>query len=223
MFSFTILCYDHPMNIQILSALNWRYATKLFNTEKIVSEEDLNTLLEAARLAPTSQGLQPWKAFVITNKEIREKLKIAAYNQPQLTSASHIIVFASRKTLDEKYIESYLNIVRRIRNQKEEDVAGYKKMLMGSIAGKTQQEMQAWNGRQTYIALGFLLETAAIMNIDACPMEGFDTAKFDSILELEKTDYASVVMVAIGYRAEEDKYARAAKVRRSTEDLFIKI
>lgn len=210
------------MNQSIQSALHWRYATKKFNTEKKISDVNINKLLESARLAPTSLGLQPWRAYVITDKNIREQLKAVAWNQPQVSDASHLLVFTVRKTIDEKYIDAYLEEVMRVRNQKNEDVNDYKKMLMGSV-NKTPQQIKEWSGRQAYIALGFLLETAALMEIDACPMEGFDTFKFDTILELNKTDYTSVVMAAVGYRSDDDKYAKIPKVRRCNEELFVKI
>lgn len=211
------------MNKNIQTALEWRYATKLFDANKKVSTNEIDLLLEATRLAPSSLGLQPWKAYVVTNKEIRSKLKIAAYNQPQVSDASHLVIFTARKDISEKYIDSYLATVKKVRNQKDEDVAGYRKMLLGSALGKTEEQIKEWCARQAYIALGFLLETAAIMQIDACPMEGFDTNQFDTILGLDKTDYASVAMVAIGYRSESDKYAQAPKVRFCKDELFTKV
>ncbi|MCX6732757.1 MAG: NAD(P)H-dependent oxidoreductase [Candidatus Roizmanbacteria bacterium] len=211
------------MNKIISSALNWRYATKLFNPDKKVSNSDLNALLEATRLAPSSLGLQPWKAFVISNKEVRQKLKAAAWNQPQVSDASHLVIFTTLKRVTETYIDSYLNKVLEIRNQKKEDVEGYKKMLLGGTVGKSSDEMKAWTARQTYIALGFLLETAALMKIDACPMEGFDTAQFDKILGIDASEYTTVVMAAVGYRNDDDKYATVPKVRFCKEELFIQI
>jgi nitroreductase len=211
------------MDKQIQTALQWRYATKLFNPNKKISDVDMNMLLEATRLAPSSLGLQPWKAYVVTNKVVREKLKIAAYNQPQVSDASHLVVFTARKVIDEKYVDSYLETVMKVRNQKIEEVEGYKKMLMGSTSGKTLEQTKEWTARQAYIALGFLLETAAMMEIDACPMEGFDTNQFDKILGIDKTDYASVAIVAVGYRSENDKYAKVTKVRFCKEEIFKQI
>jgi nitroreductase len=208
------------MNTSILPALQWRYATKGFNPEKKVSESELNSLLEAARLAPTSLGVQPWKAYVVTNKEVRAQLKSAAWNQPQVSDASHLVIFTVRKTIDEAYVDRLMKIVAETRNQKLEETNGYKQMILGSIKGKSSAEIKEWSARQAYIALGFLLESAALMSIDACPMEGFNTAQFDKILGLDKTEYTSVVMAAIGYRSEEDKYAKAPKVRFCKEELF---
>lgn len=211
------------MNKNIQSSLQWRYATKLFDSDKKLSDSEIDSLLEATRLAPSSLGLQPWKGYIITNKEVRAKLKAAAWNQSQVSDASHLIVFASRKDMSETYINAYLKNIASVRSQKIEDLEGFKKMIMGSTAGRTPEQIKEWNARQTYIALGFLLETAALMNIDACPMEGFDTKQFDTILGIDKSEYASVVMVAVGHRSEEDKYARATKVRLCREELFIRV
>lgn len=208
------------MNAQIQSALNWRYATKLFNPSKKVSEKDMNSLLEAIRMAPSSLGLHPWKAVVVTDPEVRKQLRAAAWNQPQITDASHLVVFASRKGLDEEYVDSYLKVVTDTRKQKIEDVQGYKQMIMGSFAQRTPEGIKEWNARQAYIALGFLLESAALIQIDACPMEGFDTAQFDKILKLDTSKYGSVVVTAIGYRSDEDKYALAPKARFSQKEVI---
>lgn len=208
------------MNTQIVTALKWRFATKLFNPDRSVCGSDLETLLEAVRLAPSSLGLQPWKVYVIANKDIKEKLKVAAWNQPQLTDASHIIVFATRKNIDESYINLYLEEVMKVRKQTKEDIAGYRKMIVSSTLGKTQEQLKAWNDRQVYIALGILLESAALLKIDACPMEGFDSNQFDEILGLNKTEYSSIVIAAVGYRSEKDTYAFAPKVRFEKERLI---
>lgn len=209
------------MNTQIIDALKWRYATKQFDTEKKVSDSDMDTLLEAMRLAPSSQGLQPWRAYIITDKKIREQLKTAAWNQLQLTDASHIVVFTARKNIDETYIDSYLKEVIKQRGQKWDDIQGYRTMLLGSINGKTPEMLFQWNARQAYISLGVLLETASLMKIDACPMEGFDNSQFDTILKLKDAEYSTVVIAALGYRSQNDKYAMAKKVR-FPKDMIIK-
>lgn len=211
------------MDTHIIDALKWRYATKQFDTEKKVSDLNMETLLEAMRLAPSSQGLLPWRAYVITDTEIRKQLRAAAWNQPQLTDASHLIVYTARKNIDESYIDTYLKEVIKQRNQKWEDVQNYKKVLLGSISGKTPKELFEWNARQAYISLGFLLETASLMKIDACPMEGFDNAQFDVILKLGETEYKTVVVAALGYRSISDKYAKAPKVRFPEEETIRKI
>lgn len=211
------------MDTQIINALNWRYATKQFDVQKNVSDSDINTLLEVIRLSPSSLGLLPWKAIVVTDEKIRNELKAAAWNQTQLTDASHIIVFAARKTIDEQYIDTYLKEVIKQRNQKWGDVEGYKNMLLGSIAGKTPGKLFEWNARQAYIALGLLLEASALMKIDTCPMEGFDNTQFDTILKLNETEYRTVVIAAVGYRSQADKYASAQKVRFAKDEIIKKI
>lgn len=211
------------MDTHIIEALKWRYATKQFDKEMKVSESDIDFILEAMRMAPSSLGLLPWKAYVVTDEKVRTQLRAAAWNQPQLTDASHMIVYAARKNMDETYIDSYLKEVMKVRNQKWEDVQDYRKMLLGSISGKTPEKIFNWNARQAYISLGILLETAALMKIDACPMEGFDNAQFDTILKLDKTEYSTVVIAALGYRSANDKYAQAAKVRLPKEEIISRI
>jgi len=211
------------MDTQIINALNWRYATKQFDMQKKVSDSDISTLLEVIRLSPSSLGLLPWKAIVVTDEKIRNELKAAAWNQAQLTDASHIIVFAARKNIDEQYIDTYLKEVIKQRNQKWEDIQGYKNMLLGSIAGKTAEKLFEWNARQAYIALGLLLEASALMKIDTCPMEGFDNAQFDTILKLNETEYRTVVIAAVGYRSQSDRYASAQKVRFAKDEIIKKI
>jgi len=208
------------MNTQIQSALEWRYATKGFDPSKKVSQEDLDTLLDAVRLSPSSLGLQPWKILVISDTQVREKLKAAAWNQAQVTDASQVIVFAARKNLSESYVDSYLKIVAETRGQEVEDTQGYRQMIMGSVMGRSDESLFQWNARQVYIALGILLETAALMKIDACPMEGFDAKQFDTILGLDETDYTSIVIAPVGYRSSEDKYSSVPKVRFSKEQIM---
>lgn len=211
------------MNNIVISALNWRYATKKFDATKKISVSDFDTLLESVRLSPSSLGLQPWKIVVVTDAKLREKLKIAAHGQSQVLDASHLIVFAARKNLDEKYINSYLGNVAQIRKQRDEDLSGYKQMILSSTSTKNKQQISEWNARQAYIALGVLLESAALLKIDACPMEGFDPIQFDTILNLTETDYSSVVIAPVGYRSLEDKYANAPKARFAKKDIIIEL
>lgn len=211
------------MKDKVISALNWRYATKKFDATKKISDSDFDVLVESVRLSPSSLGLQPWKMVVIKDIKLREKLKLAAYDQPQVSDASHLLVFAARKNLNEKYINSYLSTVAQIRKQTNEDLSGYKQMILGSVSPKNERQILDWNARQTYIALGVLLESAALFKIDACPMEGFNPEQFDQILNLTETDYSSVVIAAVGYRSAEDKYASAPKVRFSKKDIVIEL
>ena len=208
------------MNDQIMKALNWRYATKQFDGTKKVPEETLNTLLESIRLAPSSFGLQPWKIVVVTNPEVRTKLKAAAWNQAQITDASHLLVFASKTDLDAQYIDMFISVTAKTRGQDLKELDGFRQMLLGSVKAKGPESVSIWNARQAYIALGFLLETAALMGIDACPMEGFDPKQFDEILGLKAKGFTAVALAPIGYRSENDKYAQAPKVRFSKNEIF---
>ncbi len=160
----------------IIQALNWRYATKKFDANRKVSDPDLNEILEAGRLAPSSFGLQPWKFVVITDNKLREKLKEATWSQPQVCDASHLVVLAVRTDVDAKYIRDYVKKIAEVRKVSIESLKEYENMMLGAVEGgsKNAASVIEWSTRQVYIALGFMLETAALKGIDACPMEGFE-------------------------------------------------
>lgn len=203
---------------QIIEALKNRYATKVFDTNKKVSDADLQTILESARLAPSSFGIEAWKFLVVNNPEIRAQLRAAGYDQPKFTDASHLIVLARRT--DSENISNEL-IERTAANQGKtaEDLAGLKQMVDGSIAFKTgTNTFDSWTAAQTYIALGIMVETAALMGIDSCPMEGFDAQKIDETLGLADKKLATVTILALGYRGD-DAYATLPKTRRNLEDV----
>jgi nitroreductase len=201
--------------------LNWRYATKSYDTTKKVSDQDLDTILEAIRLSPSSYGLTPYKIINVTNAEVREKLKMAAWNQPQITDASNLLIFAVSTNLSEKDIESFINLISKTRNVETESLKGFSDMINGTISSLSSEHRIAWASRQAYIALGFGLEICADLRIDSTPMEGFDSKQFDEILGLNEMNLTSIVALAIGYRAENDDYANLEKVRFAKEDLII--
>jgi len=205
----------------IINNLLWRYATKKFDPKKIVGEKDLDQLLESLRLSPSSLGLQPWKFIVVTDKKLRQQLRFASWNQSQVTDASHSIVFCARKTIDAKYIDSYVALMKKERKMPTIKAFGYATYLKIYVAGKKPEEQKIWASKQVYIALGFLLYTAALLKIDSCPMEGFDSKKYDKILGLEDTDYTSVVICPVGYRAKDDKYATEKKVRWKKKEVIV--
>jgi nitroreductase len=209
--------------MDILKQLNWRYATKTFDANKKISDADFDELLEATRLAPSSYGFQHWKGIVVKNSETRKLLREAAYNQPQITDASHLVVFATPKVIDEKAINEFIELIAKTRNVSLESLEGYKKSIAGAVGRKPGKELGEWEARQAYIAMGFLLETAALKNIDSCPMEGFDNKKFDEILGLDKKGYQSQVICPLGYRSESDTHANDKKVRFSKEQTFEEI
>ena len=203
-----------------LENLNWRYATKKFDSNKKVSEKDLNHLLEAIQLSASSYGLQPYQVFVVENKEVREKLKAAAWNQSQITDASHLLVFASMTKIDRNYIDTYLNNIVEVRDLKRENLEGLEQMLINTILKQDALPQAEWAQNQAYIALGNFLSAAAKMRIDTCPMEGFEPSKFDEILELPQKGLTAAVIATIGYRSEEDSLQHASKVRKKKEDLI---
>jgi nitroreductase len=206
----------------IIEALQWRYATKKFDTAKKVSETDLQELLEAMRLAPSSYGLQPWKFLVVTNNELRLKLREHAWGQPQVTDASHLIVLCARTDLNEAYVKKYAESIAKTRNIPVESLKNYEQMMLGFVKNTTPEHLVEWAKLQVYLALGILLESTALKRIDACPMEGFDANKFDEILELKKQNLTTTVLCPIGYRSTDDKTATQAKVRFDANDTIIK-
>jgi nitroreductase len=203
------------MDSSFLAHLDWRFATKAFDPTKKVSQDYLDKILEAVHLAPASYGLQPYHVYVVTNDSLREKLKEKGYNQGQVTDASHFLIFASRTDLDER-IEQYFTLATQGDAQKREAMKDYEGMMKGFAQSLSPPTEKAWADRQTYIALGFALAACAELEIDSCPMEGFDPPAYDQILELP-ANMKSVVCLAIGYRKEDPKFP---KVRFSKEDLF---
>lgn len=203
---------------QIIEALKNRYATKAFDINKKVSDSDLQTILESARLAPSSFGIEAWKFLVVNNPEIRAQLRAAGYDQPKFTDASHLIVLA-RRTDSENISNELIDRTAAIQGKTVEDLAGLKQMVDGSIAFKTgTNTFDSWVAAQTYIALGMMIETAALVGIDTCPMEGFDAQKVDEIIGLADKKLAAVSILALGYRGD-DTHATLPKTRRDFNEV----
>ena len=200
--------------------LNWRYATKKFNPEKSLSQEDVDYLQKSIQLSASSYGLQPYEVFVVTDKETKEKLKEAAWGQSQLTDASHVFIFAGLKKLNENYIDSYLENISKIREIKVQDLSGLKDMLTSNIVEKPEEQQKIWAQKQAYIALGNLLSAAAHLKVDTCPMEGFDAGKVDEVLGISGTNLTTAVIATAGYRSDEDQMQHARKVRKQENELF---
>jgi nitroreductase len=206
----------------IIDALNWRYATKAFDKDKKLSESQLMAVTEAMRLSASSFGLQPWKFIVVTDPEIRKALRAAAWDQSQITDASHLIVIAvNSRTIP--LVDSYMQSIADTRGIPVEALKGFSDSIKGSLAGKTPQEIKDWSSRQLYIALGIGLVAAASESIDACPMEGFDPQKFDEILGLTKMGLESRALLALGFRSPDDKTASYKKVRFPRSEVFIEV
>lgn len=205
--------------MNIIDNYKWRYATKKFDTTKKLSDNQLNILLEAANLAPSSYGLQPFSIIVVENGPLREKLIQVPNSQAQVSEASHLIIFAVKNNLSVTDAEEYIHRIIRVRNVSPDSLSGYQASLSNSIMSKTPEVLLQWASRQVYISLGFLLAAAAIEKIDACPMEGFQKDKYDEILELSQKGLSSVVMAAVGFRSENDSYQHKKKVRKSLDEM----
>ena len=204
---------------EIEKALEWRYATKAY-TDRKVSEEDWAILKRAIHYAPSSYGLQAYKVIVVEDPELRTRLREAAFGQPQVTDASHLLVFTVRKELSHDDTSRFIERNMEVRGAPREALAQLETMIDQVIGMQSSMNhVIDWNARQAYIALGFLLEAAALLHIDASPMEGFVPQQFDEILGL--TDHTTVVIAGVGYRnSENDWLAPLPKVRWREEDLF---
>jgi len=213
----------NPPFMDLLDKLNWRYATKIFDTTKKVPAEQFEMLLESLRLAPSSFGLQPWKFVVVENPEVRAQLREAAWGQAQVTDASHFIVLCRTEKIGEAEIQHFVDTTAAARGVEASTMDAYKQMMLGTVGGMSEERKALWASEQVYLALGMMLTVAAANEIDAAPMEGFDSAKFDEILGLPEKGLRSVVVCAIGYRSADDKYAEAKKVRYPLTDLVIRL
>jgi nitroreductase len=207
----------------LLAALRFRYATKAFDPARKIPAETWDAFEKSLVLTPSSFGLQPWKFLVIDAAEIREKLKAASWNQPQLTDASHLVVLTARTDLTQADIDSWIARLSEIQGTPIEALAGLSGMISSFSSSMTPAEKQAWNTRQVYIALGQLMTSAAVLGIDSCPLEGISPADYDTILGLSGTGYATAVACALGYRSAEDKYAVAPKARFEAEKVIARI
>lgn len=205
---------------QIKSALEWRYATKRFDASRKITPTDWQTLQESLHLAPSSYGIQPWKFLVIENPELREKLKAVSWNQTQVTDASHYVVFTYKESIDTNFIQKYIDRVAEVRQAPPAALDGYKNMLIENLAKAPAEKINIWSQRQSYIAMGFLLQTAALLNIDATPMEGLDPVAYDKILGLEGSGWKTVATVALGYRHPDDAAQNLKKVRFDQENVI---
>lgn len=212
--------YNPVSGETILERLHWRYAVKKFDAGKKVSDKDWNTLEQALILAPSSYGLQPYKFVVIQDENLKKELTPAAYGQTQIADCSHLVVVTYKKVLTDEDVERFVRLNMETRNQPHGQLADYEKTMKGSASKAVADgTIETWNSRQAYLALGFLLETAALIGVDACPMEGFNPDEFNRILGLK--DYSAVAICAVGYRdTENDWLTKLPKVRFAKEELI---
>ena len=197
----------------VLNALQWRYATKQFDSARKIDAETWNAIEQSLILTPSSFGLQPWKFLVVGDPAIRSELRAASWNQPQVTDASHLVVLTTRTDLTQNDIDAWINRMAEVQGCPAENFAPLAGMISGFSSSMSSDARRAWNSRQVYIALGQLMTTAAMLNIDTCPLEGIDPAAYDRALGLENSGYATVVACALGYRDAADKYASTLKAR----------
>lgn len=205
-----------------LDALRWRYAVKKFDASKKLTDAQLDELLEAARLSASSFGLQPYRVVVVTDPVVRAKIQEHAWNQPQVTEASHLLVFCPMRTMDEAYVAAYVDLIAKTRGVPVEELKSYHDMMMGSVAARTPEALAVWMRCQAYIGVGFALSAAAQLGVDACPMEGFDPAHVDVDLGLMEKNLTSAVLVPVGFRAADDANAAYAKVRFPKEEFVLR-
>ncbi len=204
----------------LLKQLNWRYATKKFDPSNKISEADIKTLEEVLHLSPSSYGLQPWKFIFVQNAEIRKKLRAVSWNQPQVEECSHLIVFTTLKKVSEDYIRHFIARMAEVRSIDPESLDSYQAAMIGDVVkGPRSNIVPTWTQRQSYIAMGNLMQAAALMEIDTCALEGLDPAQYDEILNLTSTDYAAFAAVALGYRSENDAFQHLKKVRFKIEEV----
>lgn len=200
---------------------NWRYATKKFDATKKITTEDLSTLKEAIRLSASSYGLQPYKIIIVENSELRAQLLAAAYGQSQVVDASHLIVFANEINFGEEEIVNFSKNMSETRGIPLESIQGYVEYMKSNIVNLSEETRNIWSAKQTYLALGNLLNVAAELKIDATPMEGFVATQVNEILGLDELGLNATLIATLGYRHDEDATQHYKKVRKSNEDLFI--
>jgi len=208
---------------ELQERLRWRYATKHFDPAARIDPATWKALEESLRLAPSSYGLQPWHFVVVTDSATKEKLRPASWNQPQITECSHLVVFAIQKGLDEADVARYVDRIAAVRAVPRASLAGYEKVMTDHVQRPKPFDIDEWSRRQLYIALGTFLTSAAMLGVDACPMEGIDPAQYDAILGLPGKGLAAVCVATAGTRARDDKYAALAKVRFEARDVITHI
>jgi len=209
--------------MNILEPLRWRYATKKFDATRTLDDSQVDQLLEAGNLAATSYGLQPYKFVVIQNQTLQDQLVSASYDQKQVAQASHVIVIAVRDNIDADYINNYAQLMEKTRDLPTGTLDEYRQVMLGTVGRMQPEEVIKWASKQAYIALGTMLAAAATMSIDTCPMEGFMPAEYDQLLGLDSKNLKSVLVLPIGYRAEDDSNQQAKKVRLALADIVERI
>lgn len=209
--------------MNLLEALNWRYAAKRMNGEKVPAEK-INNILEAARLAPTSGGFQPFGIINISNRELLEKVKPVAFNQAQITECSNLLVFCAHENVTAEHIAKVVDYTVNQRSAPAGSMDDYKNRMTANFTSKSAEENFNHAARQAYIAFGLAIAEAALLKVDATPMEGFNNVELDKLLNLKEKGLRSVCLLAVGYRDEQNDWlSKMKKVRRPLEELVIEM
>lgn len=209
--------------MSLLKALKWRYATKKFDTSKVISAADIENIKEGFNLTATSYGLQPVQLLLVHNKAIQKELVPISMNQQQVEQASHLAIFCVKTTLDADYVIEYFDRIKTIRKTPDEILASFRTHIIDSFGAKSAEEIHLWGAKQAYLAMGNLLAVCADLNIDACPMEGFEPDKYDAYFDLKAKGLRSVLIMPMGYRAEDDPFAAMKKVRKPISESITEI
>ncbi len=198
----------------VMSAHNWRYATKKFDPSRKIDETTWKAIESSLILTPSSYGLQPWKFVIVQNPSLRQELLGHSWKQNQVVDCSHLVVFLAKEKMDEDHIDSYIQSIVNLRGVNAESLEGYKKMMVGDLVkGGRSKVIEEWATNQVYIALGNLMTTCALLSVDACPMEGIVPSKYDEVLKLSGSGFKTKVVCPIGYRSSDDTYQNLKKVR----------
>lgn len=207
----------------IIENLKWRYAVKKFDTSKEIPASDLDTILEAGRLAATAYGLQPFDIVVVTDAEKKAALVPNAYGQAHVADNSALVVLAVRTDVNEAFISEYAARIETTRGLAAGTVGGFKDAMIGDITNRTGEARTTWAQKQAYIALGTMMAAASELHIDNHALEGFNPDKFDEVLGLGDRNLHATVILALGYRDASDESQNYAKVRRSAENMIVRI
>ena len=203
--------------------LRWRYAVKKFDDQKVVSDDDVETILDAGNLTASSFGLQPYRFVIVREQSIQDQLVAASWNQNQVAEASHVIVIAIRTNLDQQYMSGYVAMMESQREMPAGTLDPYLDMILSTVGKMDDEKLDTWATKQAYIALGSILAECADLKIDSCPMEGFLPDQYDQILGLADHHLHSTLVLPIGYRAEDDKHQHHKKVRKPLDEMVVRI
>ena len=209
--------------MDLIEKLNWRYATKKFDSSKKLSPEKLEILKQAFNLTATSYGVQTMKMVVVNNETIKSEMVKYCYGQEQVKGASHVLAICIQDEVSEADVDNYFDTVVKIRNTSESILGKYRKELKDFVNSRTLEELETWCVNQAYIALGNLMTVCAVEGIDSCPMEGFLPDKIDELLDLKKHNLRSVLLLPVGYRAKDDMFSDLKKVRKDISETVIEM